>query len=193
MPTIIMFHSIYGLQQGVLDAAEYLRKNGMTVYTPDLYDGEVFDDLESATRKFLEIGIPGMIQRSIAAVRDLPSDVVYAGFSNGGASAASLAGTRPGAKGCLLFHAALPLPNLGITKWPSTVPVQVHYARTDPWRNQQGIEAFAADVRASGASYEFFEYPVDGHLFTDPGMPEYNAEATRVLWERAAAFANRVK
>lgn len=192
MATIIMFHSVYGLRRGVLDAAAFLRKNGHIVYIPDLYNGTVFDDIGAALKFAQEIGIPGMIQRTMAAVRDLPQDVVYAGFSNGGASAGLLAGTRPGAKGCLLFHAAIPLQMLGITRWPKGVPVQVHYARTDPWRNQQWIDQLAADVRASGATYEFFEYPVQGHLFTDPGLPEYDSEATTLLLQRAEQFIDRL-
>jgi dienelactone hydrolase len=192
MATIIMFHSVYGLRRGVLDAAAHFRRTGHTVYTPDLYNGTVFDDLAVALKFAQEIGIPGMIQRTMAAVRDLPQDVVYAGFSNGGASAGLLAGTRLGAKGCLLFHAALPLQMLGITSWPKVVPVQVHYARSDPWRNQQWIDQLAADVRLSGASFEFFEYPVEGHLFTDPGLKEYDGEATALLLKRAGAFIDRV-
>jgi dienelactone hydrolase len=192
MATVIIFHSIYGLLKGVLDAADLLRRNGHVVYTPDLYDGTVFEEIGAASKFFEEIGIAGMMERTAAAVRDLPQDVVYAGFSNGGASAILLAGTRPGAKGCLLFHAALPLQMLGIIRWPGAVPAQVHYAEKDPMRNQQWIDQFAAGVRAAGASFEFFEYPVEGHLFTDAGLPEFNAEATALLFERAEQFIRRV-
>lgn len=192
MATVILFHSVYGLRQGVLDAAAFLRNHGHSVITPDLYHGRVFDDIGKAQRFMEEIGIRGMIERTMTAAADLPSDVVYAGFSNGGASAGLLAGTRPGARGCLLFHAALPLQMLGIPAWPRTVPVQVHYARSDPWRNQQWVDQFAADIRASGAAYEFFEYPVAGHLFTDPGLPEYDPASAMLLHERALSFVQRV-
>jgi dienelactone hydrolase len=76
----------------------------------------------------------------------------------------------------------------GTTALPKTVPDHVHYARSDPWRNQQWINQLSKDIQASGASFEFFEYPVDGHLFTDPGVAEYDAEATSLLRERAAEF-----
>lgn len=111
---------------------EMLREKGHNVLTPDLYEGETFDDMEQANRRFQEIGITEMISRTMSSIKDFPSEAVYAGFSNGGASAQLLAGTRYGAKGCLLFHAALPLNTLGIEKWPSGVPVQVHYASKDP-------------------------------------------------------------
>jgi len=50
-----------------------------------------------------------MMSRTMQSASTLPEDLVYAGFSNGGASAELLAATRQGAKGCMLFHAALPL------------------------------------------------------------------------------------
>ena len=177
-----------GLWRGVLDAADFLRSKGHIVYSPDLYNEAVFDDLEAASKFAQDIGIPGMIQRTMAAAAKLPQDFINAGFSNSGASAGYLAGIRPGTRGCLLFHAALPLQMLGIAAWPKTVPVQLHYTRSDSWRNQQWIDQLSKDIQASGASFEFFECPVDGLLFTDPDMADYDAEATSLLMERAAQF-----
>ena len=38
-----------------------------------------------------------------------------------------------------------------------------------------------------------FDYPGDGHVFTDASKPdEYQPEEARVLWERALAFLGRV-
>jgi dienelactone hydrolase len=46
MAEVVLFHSVLGLRLGVIAAADRLRVAGHTVHTPDLYDGEVFDDLE---------------------------------------------------------------------------------------------------------------------------------------------------
>jgi hypothetical protein len=58
MATIIMFHSVYGLRRGVFDAEAHFRRNGHAVYTPDLSNGMVFDDLDAASKFAQEIGIP---------------------------------------------------------------------------------------------------------------------------------------
>lgn len=192
MANIVIFHSVLGLRKGIIEAAEMLREKGHNVLTPDLYEGETFDDMEKANRRFQEIGIPEMMSRTMTSINDFPNDAVYAGFSNGGASALLHAGTRPGAKGCLLFHAALPLNALGIEKWPSDVPVRVHYARKDPWKNQQFIDQLSNSVHQSGASYEYFEYPCTGHLFTDPYLPDYDKRSTELLWQRVIRFLQNI-
>jgi dienelactone hydrolase len=36
---------------------------------------------------------------------------------------------------------------------------------------------------------EAFDYPGDGHLFTDPSLPgEYDVQQSEVLWERVLRF-----
>src|SRR5579872_5478567 len=129
---IVLFHSALGLRPGVLQFAEYLRDAGHTVHTPDLYDGEVFQDVASAVRKIQELGFDGLFVRSRDAVASLPSELIYAGFSNGGACAELLAATRPGASGAILISAPLPMRDLGWKVWPSTVPMQVHFSENDP-------------------------------------------------------------
>jgi len=192
LATVILFHSVCGLRRGVLLAADRLRRSGHTVYTPDLYDGAVFDDFAEAQKMAESLGIRELVSRTIAAVQDLPEEVVYAGFSNGGASAELLAATRNGTKGCLMFHAALPLDLIGVPVWPSSVPVQVHYADRDPFRNDAWIASFAASVRESGAPYEYYGYPAAGHLFADPDLPDFNRVSADLMWRRVIAFLKAV-
>lgn len=187
-PEVVLYHSAYGLRPGVLQWAERLRQCGYTVHTPDLYDGEVFSDRMDAVRKIQELGFDGMLARSQAAVSHLRNDLVYAGFSNGGACAELLAATRPGARGAILMHAPLPIRDLGWTKWPGTVPVQVHFADKDPLRNEKVIEALAERVRAGDGTFEQHIYAAPGHLFADPDMPAYDAAAAALMFQRVLEF-----
>src|SRR5258708_6729118 len=152
--TIVLFHSLLGLRPGVLQWADKLRKAGHVVHTPDLYDGFVFDDSATAAAGIQHIGFQGVLARSQAAVADLPADLIYAGFSNGGACAELLAATRPGAKGAILMHAPLPIRALGWTVWPATVPVQMHFAEKDALRNESVIDALSKQVLESGAGLD---------------------------------------
>jgi dienelactone hydrolase len=172
--------------------ADRLRHEGYTVHTPDLYDGDVFDDKLAAASKVQDLGFDELIARSRAAVASLPDRLVYAGFSNGGAFAELLAATRPGAQGAVLLHAPLPIRDLGWTVWPESVPVQVHFAEKDPLRSQPVIDGLASRVRRSGASFEEFGYPVSGHLFADPGRREYDPAATELMLERVMEFLRRL-
>ena len=197
MAQIVLFHSVLGVRQGVLDAAAQLESKGHAVTVPNLYgEGVVFDDYEEASKYVESIGsYPALLERTREAARFLPESMVYAGFSNGGASAEYLAATRPGALGAILFAAALPLAmygqieGYGVDGWPADVPVQVHYTADDPFREQEMLDGFAREVMAAGAPFSLHEYPGAGHLFTDATLPaEYDAGSTRLLWERVEAF-----
>jgi len=185
---IVLFHSAYGLRPAVLDWAERLRQSSHIVHTPDLYDGEVFSDRLDAVRKIQELGFDGMLARAANAVSDLRGDLFYAGFSNGGAAAELLAATRAGARGAILMHAPLAVRDPGWEKWPSTVPVQVHFADKDPIRNQAVIDSLAQRVRRAGADFQRYEYSAPGHLFADPGMPAYDASASELMFHRVLEF-----
>ncbi len=194
-PQIVLFHSVLGVRPAVRQLGDRLCEDGYTVHVPDLYDGATFDDYETAMR-FVEEhgGFAMLMERTMTVATDIPTDAVYAGFSNGGGSAMLLALARPGARGAIMYHAGMPVKYLGFERWPSTVPVQVHYTVGDPFREAEAVDGFEADVLASGAPYEFFEYEGSGHLFTDSELPaEYDAAATELLVERTRAFLRALR
>lgn len=88
-----------------------------------------------------------------------------------------------------MLSGALDLAMIGADAWPAGVPAQIHYTTADPFRNQAGIDAVAAQIRSARASIEIFDYPGAGHLFTDPSLPtEYDEQAANVLWSRVLPF-----
>jgi dienelactone hydrolase len=194
MANVVIFHSILGLREGLFHLAEYLRLNGHTVFTTDLYDGRSFDEMDAAFEFFNGIGIPEMMSRSIRYCENYPSDACYIGFSNGGVSALLLAGTKEGAAGCILLHAAISIKDIGIEKWPAHVNVDVHYAEKDPWKEDEVyIQSFKDEILASGSEFKYYEYPVEGHLFTDKLLPEYNEAATKVLYSIVLEYLENIK
>ena len=137
MAEVVLFHSVLGLRPGVIAAADRLRTAGHTVHTPDLYDGEVFDDLDEGMRKEEALGYREIARRARESVAGLPEGLVFGGFSMGVAHAELLTASRPGALGAVRMHGAVPVEGLseffGVDRWPEGVPVQVHYAAGDPW------------------------------------------------------------
>jgi dienelactone hydrolase len=187
---IALFHSVLGLRPGLLQWADRLRAAGHMVHAPDLYDGHVFETPAEAASKLPALGLrfDAMLKRSQAAVSALPAELVYAGFSNGGICAEFLAATRPGARAAILMHAPLLIRDLGWKAWPAAVPVEVHFAESDPLRNQPVIDALAARVRKSGSTFRQHGYPCSGHLFADPDLPAYHAPACGWMSERVLRF-----
>lgn len=188
MTTIALFHSVLGVRPGIVAAADRLRAAGHDVHVVDQYGGRVFDDYAEAGTFAESIGYPTLMAAAAAAVRDLPDELLVAGFSNGGGMSEFVATQRP-VSGVLLLSGTLPLEMLGVADWPAGVPAQIHYAVDDPFRNQAWIDAAVADIRRAGAPVEVFDYPGTGHLFTDPSLPdEYDEQAAELLWSRVEAF-----
>jgi dienelactone hydrolase len=188
MTTIALFHSALGIRPGVEDAAARLRGHGHTVHVVDQYDGRVFDDHTAAHAHVEERGFPALMQGALDATADLDDGFVVAGFSNGAGMAEHVALHRR-VGGAVLLSGALPLSFLGADAWPGDVPVQLHYAEADPFRDDAWVAATLADIRRSGARVEFHEYAASGHLFTDQSLPdEYDAEACELLWKHVHHF-----
>jgi pimeloyl-ACP methyl ester carboxylesterase len=133
----------------------------------------------------------GLIGRAQAAVADLPSEIVFAGFSMGTGAAEFLAATRPGARAAILMHGAFAPVEFGLEAWPA-VPVQVHYAENDSRVEVDQIRAFEATVRAAGAPAEVYAYDRGGHLFEDAGWQGHAPEAAQLMLERVLAFLGRL-
>jgi dienelactone hydrolase len=189
MATVLLFHHAQGQTKGFLGFADELRVAGHTVHAPDLYDGKTFGDIDEGVAHARQIGFQEIIDRGTAVAADLPTDIVYAGFSLGGMPAQSLAQTRPGARGALLYHACLPPSEFGGT-WPEGVPLQIHFMGRDPWAEEDLLAAEALVQEVDSA--ELFLYPGSRHLFADSSLGDYDEEAAGLLMERTLAFLDRV-
>lgn len=183
MAEMILFHHALGLTPGVIAFADDLRAAGHTVHTPDSYDGNVFDDLDEGIGYAKQTGFGTVMERGIAAAHALPAEVVYAGLSLGVMPAQQLAQTRPGAKGAVLMHAAVPLGEFGDT-WPSGVPLQIHTMQDD----DMGDVAEARDLAEAVDGAELFLYPGDRHLFTDRSIAAFDEAAAKLVTERVLRF-----
>ena len=187
MAEVLLFHHAMGQTEGFHAFADELRGAGHTVHTPDLFDGRTFGSIEEGVAHAGEVGWGEMIESGVRTADDLPSELVYGGFSLGVLPAQKLAQTRPGARGALLFYSAVPVSEFG-SSWPAGVPVQVHGMDADPFFVDEGdIDAARAIVEAADDG-ELFLYPGDQHYFADSSLPSYDEGATRLLTQRVLAF-----
>jgi hypothetical protein len=84
-----------------------------TSFSRPTYDGNTFADLNEGVGYAKQVGFETLLERGRLAAEQLPSELVYAGFSLGVMPAQMLAQTRAGAKGALFFSAALPASEFG--------------------------------------------------------------------------------
>jgi dienelactone hydrolase len=184
MAEILLFHHAQGLTPGVLAFADDLRADGHVVHTPDLYDGNTFDDLDEGVGYAKQVGFDTILERGRRTADELPAELVYAGFSLGVMPAQLLAQTRAGALGAVFFSAALPASEFGA--WPAGVPVQIHMMENDEWADEDLPAARELVDTVDGA--ELFLYPGDKHLFADRSLPDYDERSATLLTERVRAF-----
>ena len=191
MADVVLFHHALGLTAGIVVFADELRRAGHAVHTPDLFEGRTFPTLDDGVRYAEEIGFAEVIDRGERAVEQVPTDLVYAGFSLGVLPAQKLAQTRPGARGALLYYSCVPVAEFGV--WPEGVPVQVHGMDADPIFVGEGDLEAARELVASTAHGELFLYPGDQHYFLDPTLPSYDADAAVLVMQRTLALLRSVQ
>ena len=187
MAEVLLFHHAQGQTTGFNAFADELRQAGHTVHTPDLFDGRTFGSIEEGMAYAEELGFPDeIIGRGEQAASELPTELVYAGFSLGVVPAQKLAQTRPGARGALFFYSCVPASFFG--GWPADVPVQIHGMDADPIFVGEGDVEAARELVESSASAELFLYPGDQHYFADSSLPSYDADAAALLTKRVLDF-----
>ncbi|MFC9269556.1 dienelactone hydrolase family protein [Streptomyces zhihengii] len=183
---IVLLHSSYGLRPAVHAAADRLRAAGHEVRVPDLYDGQTTDSGDEGREITERIGHEELLRRAVAAAAPYSEDgLVYAGFSLGGAIAQNLALGDEKARGLLLLHGTSDLPE---DAHADGLPVQLHVADPDPAESDDWLNTWYLGMRRAGADVEIHRYAGAGHLYTDPGLDDWDEAAAERTWRTALAF-----
>ncbi|MCB5910479.1 dienelactone hydrolase family protein [Streptomyces pinistramenti] len=184
--TIVLFHSVCGLRPAVHAGADRLRAAGHEVIVPDLFDGRTAESVADGIVIKDEIGKDELLRRAVTAAAPYSDrGLVYAGFSFGGSVAQNLALADEKARGLLLLHGTS---DIAEGTEVDELPVQLHVADPDPFEPHDWLTAWYLQMRRSGADVEVFRYAGAGHLFTDPGLADYDEEAAESAWKVALGF-----
>lgn len=190
LATVVLFHSVYGQRPAVHAAAERLREAGHEVHTPDLFDGRTARTPEEGAELKEEIGRDELLMRAVTATAPLSErGLVYAGFSLGGSIAQNLAMADSRARGLLLLHGTSDIAEDAAV---DELPVQLHIADPDPFEPHDWLNTWYLKMRQAGADVEVFRYAGAGHLFTDDGLDDYDADAAEAAWRTALGFLETV-
>ncbi len=191
MAQIVLFHHALGRTSGVTVFADQLRAAGHTVHTPDLFDGQTFDSIESGLAFVQTIGFEEVMNRGAQAAAAIPGKSVFAGMSLGVVPAQMLAQTSPDAVGALFLYSCVPVSEFG-ESWPAGVPVQIHGMDADPFFMDEGDVDAARALVASTDNAELFLYPGDQHYFADSTLPSYDPGATELMLSRIVTFLETI-
>ncbi|MGW0250651.1 dienelactone hydrolase family protein [Nocardia goodfellowii] len=187
---IMLFHSACGLRPAVHEAAERMRAAGHTVYVPDLYDGRTAESVAEGVAIRDEIGQDELLRRAVvAAAPHSEKGLVYAGFSLGAFFAGSIGLADVKARGLLLLHGTSDVPeDISV----DGLPAQLHVAEPDLYETDDWLNSWYLDMQRAGADVEIYRYRGAGHLYTDPGLPDWDAEAAERTWQLALGFLDEL-
>ena len=183
MVEIVLFHHVRGLTEGVEAFAQTLRDAGHAVHTPDVFDGRTFADIHDGIAFVESVGEETFAARAVELVAPMPADVVYGGMSMGAARAAEQVLARPGAKGAFFLYGTI-APSWWEATWPAGVPSQAHVTDRDEYREPDAEAEYLADVPGA----DLYIYPGSGHLFAEPGDPDYDEQTAHLATERVLSF-----
>ncbi|WP_428965321.1 dienelactone hydrolase family protein [Micromonospora fluostatini] len=184
MSEILLFHSVLGLRPAVTAAAQRLRAAGHRVHTPDLYGQPAVDTVDEGFALLARVGQDVVLERARAALGGLTTDPVLAGMSMGAGIAGALLADRPGTPALLLLHGTGGAPE----EVRPGLPVRLHIADPDEYDPPAEVTDWHRSMVAAGADVSVCRYPGVGHLYTDPGTPEYDPASAELTWERSLAF-----
>ncbi len=195
MAEVILFHHIHGLTPGVLSFAEALSRDGHTVHTPDLFDGNVFERMEDGFAHMRSLDPDEVRAQADAAVEGLPEAPVLVGMSWGVSQAQRIAQTRGGIRGVILLEACYPITgDDAFGPWPAGLRVQIHGMDQDEFFALEGdLDAARELVAIAGDEVaEVFTYSGDRHLFVDSSLPSYDRDASETALDRIRRFLSRL-
>ncbi|WP_062076552.1 dienelactone hydrolase family protein [Demequina globuliformis] len=183
MAEILLFHHAHGLTDGLCAFADRLRGDGHTVHTPDTYSGRVFDNLDEGIAFAATIGRDAVAHVAMRSARTFSHADVAMGFSMGTMQAQLVAQHVRRMRGCVLMGGAANPDHLG-SSWRPQVPLQVHVADPDDWCTAEEVEV----LHRSAPHAEVFTYADKGHMFVDPSLDDYDADAADRFEERVLAW-----
>ncbi|WP_425953628.1 dienelactone hydrolase family protein [Xylanimonas sp. McL0601] len=186
MAEVVLFHHAGGLTDGVRAFARMLQDDGHTVHTPDLFEGRTFPVTREGVAWADAVGEDVFAGRAAEAVASLPPHLVYGGMSMGAARAAEQVLARPGALGAFFLYGTV-APSWWEATWPAGVPSQAHVSAGDEFREP---DAEAEYAQVPGA--ELFVYPGEGHLFAEPGHPDFDPTVAATATGRVLTFLRLV-
>lgn len=187
-PGLLLLHAWWGLTDFFKQQADKFAAEGFVVFAPDFYDGKQTAEITEAEKlvKSTESDFPAVQAAAQAAASYLQNhpavtrkQLASVGFSMGAAYALVLDEAMPDAfNKVVLFYG---MAGADVTK--SRAKYLAHFAENDPYESTEEARKMKAN------NLQVHIYPGTGHWFFEDNRPSaYNAEASKLAWDRTLAF-----
>lgn len=196
-PGVLVLHAWWGLNNTIKDFCTQLAESGFVAFAPDLYHGQVADNIADAETlgRALDANYLQVKAEIAAATLFLSERVAQAGrglavigFSLGVYFALDLAAADPEQiRSVVIFYGT------GDGDYGNSSAAYLgHFAGQDEFEPAATVDELEAALRAAGRPVTFYRYEGVGHWFFEPDRPEaYNQPAAELAWERTVAFLKK--
>jgi len=194
---VMVLHAWWGLNDIIKAFCTRLADSGFVAFAPDLYHGEVADNIADAETlgKALdtnhlharaEIADATMFLNERAGQAERGLAVI--GLSLGAYYALDLAAADPEhIRSVILFYGTG-----GGDFDNSRADYLGHFAEHDEFEPQSNVDDLEQSLRRAGRPVTFYRYSGTGHWFFEPDRPQaYNQAAASLAWDRTLAFLKR--
>ena len=193
-PGVLVLHAWWGLNDTMKAFCTQLAKSGFVAFAPDLYHGQVADNIADAEALGQALDANHLQAKADIAEATMflnkrvePADrgLAVIGFSLGAYYALDLAAADPEhICSVVLFYGTG-----GGDFSSSRADYLGHFAENDEFEPQSNIDNLEAALRRAGRPVTFYRYPGTGHWFFEPDRTEaYNQVAATLAWERTLTF-----
>jgi carboxymethylenebutenolidase len=191
---VLVLHAWWGLNETIKAFCTQLAESGFTAFAPDLYHGQVADNIADAEtlgkaldsnylQAKVEIAEAAMFLNTQAG--EFNQGLAVIGFSLGAYYALDLAANYPKhIRSVVLFYGTG-----GGDFSKSRAAYLGHFAENDEFEPQSNVDNLEKSLKLAGCSVTFYRYQGTGHWFFEPDRPQaYNQAAASLAWERTLAF-----
>jgi carboxymethylenebutenolidase len=193
-PGVLVLHEAWGLVDHVRDVCDRLARAGFVALAPDLYRGQVAEDLSEARRLASQLEserVGADLDAGVAALLnhagvDGPR-VGVVGFCMGGHLALLTATRSARVAAAVDFYGMLPQLPLDFAGLEAAV--LAIFAENDEYIDAEAVESLRASFRAAGQRATIHVQPGVGHAFMNDARPDcHDAAAAAQGWDRMLAF-----
>jgi carboxymethylenebutenolidase len=193
-PGVLVLHAWWGLNDTIKAFCMQLAEAGFVVFAPDLYHGQIADDIAGA--ETLGAALDANYLQAKAEIADAirflhersepaESGLAVIGFSLGVYYALDLAAADPEhIRSVVIYYGT------GDGDYSNSRAAYLgHFAENDEFEPQSNVDALEESLRRAGRPVTFYRYSGAGHWFCEPDRSQaYVQAAANLAWERTLAF-----
>ncbi len=193
-PGVVVIQEWWGLVPHIKDVCDRLANEGFVALAPDLYHGATTTEPDEAGKLMMTLKMDQAAKDMSGAVDYLvgldaaTGDAVGSvGYCLGGGLSLYLASLKAQVGACVVYYGVLP------GAQPDLANIQAailgHFAEKDQFASPASARELESRLKSLGKQVEFHVYAGTDHAFFNDARPDvYNAEASKLSWDRTLAF-----